>query len=884
MILLYRVAIRLLASERMRAHAEEMVETAAHLSAEARSRGARHYARYWAREFRALLTTSLRTNTEGTMQYPDRKALPMLATVLQDVRYSIRLFLRTPGITAAALLTLALGIGANTAIFSIIDGVLLRPLPYPDADRLYLIQERSATDPNDFSRTNPGTFSDIKESVRAFESMAAYQAATVTLTGKGDPERLDGIASAGSILEVLGVQPQLGRVFTEADDRIGAPRTVVISDRLWQRLFDGRSDALGQTLTLAGEPTTVIGVMPKDFVFPDVGPDFWAPMQMNAKLRASRTEYFLLPVGRLRADVSADTARGELEAVMSRLRAEYPVANNNIVLDAQPARDFAVANVRQQLWVLMASVGVVLLIACANLANLLLARATGRRTEMAIRQAIGAARSRLARQLLVESLVLALVGGAAGAVAGRFFLDALVAWLPAGIPRLASVTVDGRILLFTFAVSVITGVFFGLAPAIQLSRLTGAAALREGTRSSTARSAVRSALVVAEVALAVVLLSGAGLLIRSFMRLQQVDPGFSPDRVLTLNLRFEGPAYAEPPRRVDAVNRLVEQLKPLPGVEAAAASSYAPIVGRGTAAWFNVVSRPLPPGITPTGVPYRVITPDYFKVMRIPLVRGRLLSDSDGLDGTPSVVISESVARRFWRSSSDGDPIGTQIYLGSPDNKFARSTIVGIVKDVKVSDLGSDLTDLVYGLNTLMPFWRNFTFAMRTSGDPLTVAAEARQVVRQFDSSLAVTAMRPMTEIVEGSTAPARASMLLLVLFAGVAVVMAAIGVFGVMSYSVSLRLRELGIRLALGARASGVQWMVLRDGMKQALAGVVLGIIGAMWLTRSMSTLLFEVKPGDPLTLTVVAALLIVTAAVACLLPARRATRIDPLVVLRTE
>ena len=466
-----------------------------------------------------------------------RRLLALIPNV-RDVVFAVRALRRRPTLTLTAVLTLALGIGANTAIFSIIDGVLLRPLPYPDPDRLFLIQERTATDVTSLSRTNPGTFSDIKQSVRAFESMAAYQAASVTLTGRGDPERLDGIASAGSILEVLGVQPQLGRLFTDADDNIGAPRTVVISDRLWQRLFGGRSDALGQTLTLAGEPTTVIGVMPKDFVFPDVGPDFWAPMQMNAKLRASRTEYFLLPVARLRPGVSADIARSELEAVMSRLRTEYPVANNNIVFDVQPVRDFAVADVRQQLWVLMASVGVVLLIACANLANLLLARATSRRSEMAIRQAIGASRGRLARQLLVESLVLAIVGGAAGMVVGRFFLDALVAWLPPGIPRLASVTVDGRILLFTFAVSVITGVFFGLAPAIQLSRATGAAALRDGTRSSTARSAIRSALVVAEVALAVVLLSGAGLLIRSFMRLQQVDPGFSPDRFLTLNIRF----------------------------------------------------------------------------------------------------------------------------------------------------------------------------------------------------------------------------------------------------------------------------------------------------------------------------------------------------------
>jgi putative ABC transport system permease protein len=887
MILLYRLAIRLLAPKRMRPHAAGMIETAAQLSNDARARGVGEYFRYWIREFaglRAWTPSGLRIwTTGGSTTDAKRKALPMLATVWQDVRYSIRLLIRAPGTTAVALLTLALGIGANTAIFSIIDGVLLRPLPYPQADRLYLIQERSATDPDSYSRTNPGTFYDVQQSVKSFDSLTAYQAVTVTLTGHGDPERLDGVLSGGSILNVLGVQPQLGRIFTEEDDRLGAPRTIVISHRLWQRLFAGRPDALGRTLTLAGEPFTLIGIMPQGFVFPDVGPDFWAPMQMPAKLRASRTESFLLIVGRLRQGVTADAARNDLESVMSRLRTEYPVANNNVVLDAQPLHDSAVADVRPQLWILMGGVASVLLIGCANLANLLFARATNRRHEMAIRQAIGAARSRLVRMLLVESLVLALIGGAAGIIAGKFFLNALVAWLPAGIPRLAMVTVDARVLLFTLGVSIATGVLFGLAPAVQTSRGEAAAVLHDNPRTASGRSLVRSSLVVAEIALAVVLLAGAGLLIRSFVRLQQVDPGFAADHVLTFNVRFEGPAYEQEALRVQTVNRMVDQLKQLPGVESAAASSYAPVYGLGTAAWLNIESRPLPTGTTPPGVPYRVITPDYFRVMKIPLVRGRLLADGDGKDRTPSVVISESLARRFWSSPADGDPIGAAIYLGPPENKFARATIVGIVKDVKLSSMSSDLTDAVYGLNTLMTFWRSFTFSIRTAADPRTVASGARRIVRRADPALAITAMQSMTDIVEKSTAPARDSMLLLVLFAFVAVVMAAIGVFGVMSYAVNLRLRELGIRLALGARPSEVQRMVLADGLKQALAGVALGVVGAIWLTRTMRTLLYGVSPGDPLTLVVVAGLLVLTAAAACYLPARRATRIDPLIVLRT-
>ena len=877
MILLYRFALRVLLPRSARRHSAAMLETARSLSRDAKHAGRVAHTRYWAQEFHALCTV---TWTET----PQRKALPMFSTLLQDIRYGVRLLVRTPGITAIALITLALGIGANTAIFSIIDGVLLRPLAYEDPDRLLLVRQRDASDPDSLSRTSPGMFYDVQQSTRSFDTMAAYQVVSTTLTGKGDPERIEGVHSVGSVLSVLGVRPQIGRMLSEEDDRIGAPRNVVISHRLWQRLFNGRSDALGQNLTLDGEPHTVVGIMPPWFAFPDAEREFWAPMQMTAKMRASRTENFLLIVARLRDGVSADAARGELESVMARLRAEFPVANNNVLLDAQPLRDSVVADVSRQLWILMAGVGCVLLIACANLANLLLARATRRRHELAVRQAIGASRSRIVRQLLVESLVLAFVGGLAGAAVGPLFLDAVVAWLPADIPRLSSATIDLRVLLFTIAVSSLTGVVVGLAPAIQATRREGTVLVRVDTRTSTSRSVLRSMLVVTEVAVAVLLLAGAGLLIRSFVLLQRVDAGFSAENVLTFNLRFEGREYEEPAARVAAVNAIVERLQVLPGAVGASASSYVPLAGWGTAAWFNIVSRPVPPGGTPESIPYRVITPDYFKVMQIRLLRGRLLTDADGIGGTPSVVISESAARRFWPTAAQGDPIGSEVYLGPPENKFARATIVGIVKDVKLTELGSDVTDALYGLNSLMPFWRGFTFAIRTSGDPLSVAADARRMVRERAPTVAITALRPMTEIVHRSQGPARASMSLLVLFAVIAGVMAAIGVFGVMSYVVNLRARELGIRLALGATGSELQRMVMVDGMAQALTGVVLGLVAAAWLTRSMRALLYGVAPGDPLTLFVVGSLLIASAALACFVPARRATRIDPLTVLRAE
>ena len=840
---------------------------------------------------------ALRANVGNARPVYAVKPYTMLNHLLRDIRYSVRLLARTPGVTLVALLTLALGIGANTAIFSIINGVLLRPLAYADPDRLYLIQHRDMTDPAQLGSTTPGNFEDVRRAVQGFQPMAAYSGVAETMIGRGEPERLLGIRSIGSVLEVLGVQPEIGRLYSANDERPGATRTIVISNRLWRRVFDGRADALGQTLVLAGEPNVIVGVMPAAFAFPDTNVDFWGPSHLTPAMRASRSEFYLLVLGRLAPATTPGDARGELDAVMSRLRAEHPQANSNVALDAQPLAEALVTNVSQMLWILMASVGCVLLIACANLANLVLAKASGRSREIAIRQAIGAGRGRLVRQLLVESVVLAMLGGAAGLVTGKFFLDALVAWLPAGIPRIAEAAVDARVMLFTFLVAALTGVFFGLAPALQLAGRAPAAVLRTNTRTASGRAPLRALLVVAELAVALVLLAGAGLLLRSFVLVQRVDPGFATERLLTFQVRMEGPAYARVPQRIDFVDRVVARLEGLPGVTGAAASSYAPIVGRGTGAWFNLLARPVPAGTTPPAVPYRVITAGYFKTMGIPLVRGRLLRESDGVSGTPSVVISESLARRFWSRRSggaakadeaakaDGDPIGSEIYLGAPDYRlFDRATVVGIVKDVKLAGLGSSLTDSVYGLQTLMPFWWNFTFTVRTAGDPMALAASVRQIVRDADPALAVTRVQSMDDIMRTSIAPTRASMLLLVLFAGIAIVMAAIGVFGVMSYAVNLRSREMGIRLALGAHPSEVRRMVVADGMKQAVIGVAIGLAAAATLTRFMRAQLFGVTPGDPLTLGIVAVLLLATAALASYIPARRATRVDPLVVLRTE
>ena len=808
----------------------------------------------------------------------------MLSTVLHDVRYALRLLRRTPGFTAVAVITLALGIGANTAIFSLINGVLLQPLPYPQSGRLVRVLHNAQDDPTALSVMTPGNVYDLRaaSSLRPF---AGVNMVRRTVTGRGEPQPLAGVRSAGSVLEVLGVAPLLGRIYTDRDDQPGAEPVVVISHAAWQRLFGGDAAVIGQALTLDGRPSTVIGVMPAGFHFPGPQVEFWMPAQFPAELRASRDQFMLVGIGRLADGRGPDEAGSELETLMARLRADHPQANSNVGIDIEPMQDALVGSVQTPLWILMASVASVLLIACANLASLMLARAVHRRREVALRQAIGAGRVRLLRQLLTESLVLGVGGGIVGLVTGYFFLEALLAWLPDGTPRLTEVSMNLPVLAFTTSIAIVSSVFFGLAPALQLARNAPASELKNTASSTTLRSRLRPALVVAEVAIALVLLAGAGLLLRSFQALQRVDPGFQVERVLMFNVNLPEARYPKGPGRITFVREAIERLQGLPGAELVAAGSSVPLAGRGNGAWFNMLDRPVPSGQPPPGVPYRVITPGYFKTLGIALVRGRLLTDTDGLEGTPSVVISESIAKRFWPSGDGRDPIGSEIYLGAPDNRvFDRATIVGIVRDVKLAGLDSGISEAIYATQSLIPRWTTFTFIVRTAGEPFALASPARHEISRLDPALPVTAVQTMADLVRGSVAPARSSMLLLTIFAAVALAMAAVGEFGVLSVNVTRRSREMGIRMALGADSGSLRGLVVREGMLQALAGIALGLLGAFWLTGFMSTLLFEVPARDPLTFGGAALVLAGVSAVACYLPARRATRVDPLMVLRAE
>ncbi|HVF44359.1 MAG TPA: ABC transporter permease [Pyrinomonadaceae bacterium] len=808
-----------------------------------------------------------------------------MRTLLQDVRYGARTLRKSPGFTAVAVLALALGVGANTAIFSVVKAVLLSPLPYPESGRLLWLREVNPSNGILDEPASAPNFNDWRAQARSLEAVAAYANTSTTLTGEGEPERVPGVAASANFFPALGVAPALGRGFLPEEEAEGKNRVVVISHGLWQRRFGARPDAVGQTLTLSGNPHTVIGVAPADFKSPVGGPkpaEFWTPIAFNFDESRRRSDY-LSVFARLKAGATVGQARAELEGIASRLAQQYPGTNTGWNVAVGTLHERVVGDVRPALLVLTGVVGFLLLISCANVANLMLARSSARRQEVAVRSALGARRGRLVRQFLTESVLLSLAGGAAGLVLAWWGVELLVGLGPGNIPRLEEVGLDARVLLFTLAVSVATGVAFGLLPALSASKTNLSESLKEGgSRGSTAGAGarrLRNSLVVSEIAIAVVLLAGAGLMIRSFQRIQEVDPGFSPARVLTFDFALPAARYKEDAQVTAFVAQLTERVGAVPGAERAAVVDTLPLSGGGNVAAFVVEGRPAPPPEQVQDAEYRVVSPEYFDVMGVRLVRGQLFTARDR-EGSPAVaVVNEAMARRYWPGE---DPIGKRVNLGNPETSPWRM-IVGVVRDVRHDGLDKEPYPQMYSPAAQFPR-RGMTLVARASADPASLVPAIRRELSSLDKDLPLYNVRTMEQVLSDSVSRRRFQMLLIAAFAFVGLLLAAVGTYGVISYSVAQRRHEIGVRMALGARAPDILRLVLGQGLGLALAGVGIGLAAAFALTRVMSSLLYGVSATDPLTFAAVSLALLCVAAAACLVPARRATRVDPMEALRYE
>jgi putative ABC transport system permease protein len=839
-----------------------------------------------------FLTRELRRMERQITQEPialgTNRRTNMIADLCQDLRFGARMLAKQPGFTLIATLTLALGIGVNTAIFSVVDAVLLRPLPFREAERLMMLGTVDSRKGDGLSSVSYPNFVDLRAQSGSFERLAVFRDRSFTLTGSGEPARLKGVVASADLFALLGVSPSLGRSFRPEEDNAGAS-VVILSHGLWRRRFNSDPQVIGRNITLDDRSLTVVGVAPAGFQFPIAAEpaDLWTTIAHDATgndpMTAQRGLAYLSVIGRLKPGVSGAQAQAEMDGIARSLERQYPDDNAHHGARLAPALEQIVGDVRRPLLILFGAVGCVLLIACANVANLLLARATARRREIALRAALGASRGRVIRQLLTESVLLALAGSVCGWLLAWSCMESLLSLSPENIPRLQDIRLDGRVFGFTLLVSLLTGAVFGLAPALQAAKTELTETLKEGGRSGEgARGArLRGALIIAEVAVALVLMAGAGLLLNSFWRLLQVNPGFDPRQTLTFRLSLPASKYSGS-QAVAFFERLQARLQNLPGVRGASVTFALPFGKGNIDTALDIEGRPVAPGDRPH-VECQSVLPDYFRTLGIRLIKGRDFNARDDLNARRVAIINEALARRFFPNE---DPIGKRIRPGittEPGDAPTRE-IIGVVSDVRYLSLTADVPPEIYMPYPQFTISNWMRIALRTDADPRSLISAARVEVQALDKELPVFEVKTLDQYVSGAVAHPRFNAILLLLFAGVALLLTAVGIYGVISYSVTQRTREIGIRMALGAPSQDMLRLVVKQGMTLTLIGVGAGLGGALALTRLLKTLLFGVSAADPLTFSIIVLSLIIVAFVACWLPARRATKVDPLVALRQE
>jgi putative ABC transport system permease protein len=806
-----------------------------------------------------------------------------MQTLWQDLRYGARMLLKKPGFTLIAVLTLALGIGANTAIFSVVNAVLLRPLPYSESERLMQIFLNNPETASARGGYGNADFQALRERNQSFEKIAAISPGnSFSLTGGGSPEQVVGAVVTAEFFDMLGARPRRGRTFLAGEDKPGSPRAVVVSHGFWKKHLSSNPDAVGQTVTLNNESYTVIGVMAPDFRFTAFGPaELWTALQLPPP--RVRPPYSLRVIGRLKPGVSAEQAQAEVNAIANQIQQQYPRSTPKVAR-AEPFKHAIVGDAQLSLSLLLGAVFFVLLIASVNVANLLLARATEREREIAVRSALGASRLRLIRQALTECALLALLGAMLGWLLAQWGVDLIVSLSPENLPRFDEISVDMRVLGFTLLMACFSGLVFGLAPALQSSQVDLNTTLKEGGRSGaegSRRNRLRSLFIVSEFALALLLLVGAGLMIRSFLRLQRVNPGFAPDRVLTAEIVLPQSSYREAARVGAFQRQLLQRVQALPGVESASVSMALPpnlLIMRNP---FALEGPAPPPGQSLPLAEQVLVSPDYFRTLGIQQLAGRAFTDADDANAPQVVIINETLARQYFPQQ---DPVGKRLQTGDYSPRGPWLTIVGVVADVKYSGLNEPPQPALYTSFQQNLWWRSMFLAVKADGDPLGLVNAVRNEVWAVDRDLPVSQIKTMDQLMSDAVAEPRAYTLLLGALGAVALLLAAVGIYGVMSYAVTQRTHEIGVRMALGAQSGAVLRLVVGAGMKLALLGMAIGLLAAFALTRLMSKLLFDVSATDPVTFALIALLLMGVAFLSCYLPARRATKVDPMTALRWE